>query len=426
MPWMIPETFLSVRAMYLLFAEPSRNARRAQANPSKQRSLYLAIRASLRLLDLRDRACLTRVIRRTMRRGARWILLAHRPEQERKEGKVSFSFLVTSRTRASMFMLRTESLLSLYLRLELQRLCRYVLVRRENQRAVEARLKYLILGAFRSGLLLLGLGMVYARQGTLLVWPSLEERSPLLRLRLSCVTRALFFKAGRRPFHFWVPDVYQGRPTLARAYLRTVRKRGIVGLLLTLPIPALGLWRRARRSMILGVFGAIPQSHLKRLFRYSSIAQVGYVFLGLLGVGKTRVVRFLSIYLVTALHRFGIFLLPTPRTTFAHLHRSSSLAVKRQVTLTFFSLAGVPPLLGFVRKASVLQSARERGEMARVAVGLRASLVGAYYSLRVVQTLFAPLQELPCRVRLATKEVPSMLRGLLSSASLLLPRALLR
>lgn len=398
--WIFPEIFLRVRAIFLLFKS---------SEVSKSRSLFARIRRFLSLLDRRDRRCMTRILRTCIRRRARWILLQPQPNS-------SFRFLISSSTRASMFLLRTESLLSVYLRMELQRLCRYVLMRRENQRAVEARLKYLILGSFRSGLFLLGIGMIYRREGTLVFWPK-EELSLGLRL----MARALFFKAGRRPFHFWVADVYQGAPTLSRAFLRSVRKRGILGLRMTLPIPSYRLWVVARSSMLIGVLGAIPQSHLKRLFRYSSIAQVGYVLLGLLGAGKRRVVIFVRIYLRTVLHRFGIFL---SHTTFSQLQRSFSISFQTQVALTFFSLTGIPPLAGFLAKARVFQSARERGEFGRMVFRVIASILGAVYRLRIIQNLFFQMNSMPSQKRLSSKEIPRTRRRLLSTTSLLLTRGL--
>ena len=441
MTHMFPEIFLGMSSMFLLFS-PKRNPFSTSANNSKVRRLILGGRTVLTLLDLRNRACVSNILRTRMRRTSRRILLLHGESRTRAQAvstnsrrrleapkEMSFRFLVTCRTRASMFLIRTESLLSMYLRLELQRLCRYVLTRRENQRAVEARLKYLILGAFRSGLLLLGLAMIYRRQGTLTFWPgsmSLPRNSMGGRVfsrGMALTRRGLFFKAGRRPFHFWVPDVYQGTPTLSRAYFRTVTKRGILGLLMTLPIPAARLWLVARVSMLLGVLGAIPQSHLKRLFRYSSIAQVGYMCLGLLGIqtlGKTRVVRFLGVYMITGLHRFRVFFAPPGYTTFADLEESTFLGLKVQMRRTFFSLAGIPPLLGFAAKARVLQHARQVGEYGRIRVALLSSVIGTFYSLKVIQILFFQEERLPCRQRRARKEIPRVLRRILSRPSLLI------
>jgi len=386
------EYFLSVRAMYLLFSSESRDS----YNLSKQRRIYRRRRSFLSLLDLRNRACVTSLLRTRMARRARWILFLHASTAKTKDR--SFRFLILRSTRASMFMLRTESLLSIYLRIELQRICRYVLRRRENQRAVEARLKYLILGAFRSGILLFGLPLIYRRSGTLRIgcFATTIYESELFTAGMTLLRRGLFFKAGRRPFHFWVPDVYQGIPTLSRAYFRTVSKRRMLGLLLILPISTTRIWRVRRRSMLLGVLGAIPQFHLKRLYRYSSIAQVGYICLGLLSVEKmsgvrTRatagVIRYLLIYIRTTLHRFSVFAVPS-YTTFAHMQESSYVGMKVQMRLVFFSLAGIPPLLGFRAKARVLQNASYVGEMRRVRLALLASSIGVFYSLKMIQTMF--------------------------------------
>jgi len=421
---MFPELFLSLSAMYLLFL-PKKEVR----SSSHRRRVFLGVRTFLSLIDLRNRACISSLLRTRMRRASAWILLlrGNQAHQERK-AQSTFPFLIVCRTRAAMFMLRTDSLLSIYLRLELQRLCRYVMTRRENQRAVEARLKYLILGAFRSGLLLFGMALIYRSQATLTTWPRLShgpEESTLLR-GLTFLRRGLFFKAGRRPFHFWVPDVYARSPTLTRTYFRTVRKRGILGVLMSLPLPTRMLWRVRCISMLLGVLGAIPQTHLKRLFRYSSIAQVGFMRLGLLGssaLGKTRVVRYILVYLRTGLHAFSIFLSPTSSgsiTTFRDLKESMHGGLKLQVRITFFSLAGLPPLLGFFAKASVLQYAAELGEFRRVRIALLASIIGRYYSLKVIQRMYMDYQSIPCRSRRASKELGPILSSLLCTPSVLL------
>jgi len=416
MTQMFPEIFLIGRAIFLLFRDAK--------NRSKQGRRFLRIAAFLRLMDRRNRVCSTSLLRIRMRRRSRWILFLH---SEKKRKDIRFAFLVTRRTRAGMFMLRTESLLSIYLRIELQRLCRYVLTRRENQRAVEARLKYLLLGAFRSGLILLGLARLYRRQGTITLWPmvGLFQESELARRGIVFLRAGLFFKAGRRPFHYWVPDVYQGTPTLTRAYFRTVRKRGILRLLLTLPIPARMLWRVRRRSMLIGVLGAIPQTHLKRLFRYSSIAQVGYMCLGLLGgsiLGKSRVVRYIIIYMITSLHRFGVFARPSGYTTFSEIEASSFAGLKIQMRRVFFSLAGLPPLLGFRGKARVLQNALEVGERRRVRIALISSVLGVFYSLKIVRKLYR--SRLPCVELRRRKEISRTSRTFLCRPVILLATGL--
>ena len=374
------------------------------------------------LLDLRNSACVSSVLRVCMSGCTTALLLLHSTSHTHgsSEKGVPMRFLMLCRTAASMYMLRTDSLLSMYLCLELRRLCRYVMTRREHQRAVEAILKYLILGAFRSGLILLGMGLMYSTYGTV-TWPAARIQDPMYNAGLARFCRGLFFKAGRRPFHYWVPDVYAGTPTLTRAYFATVRKAGVLGLLASVPIPSTLLWVVRVWSMLLGVLGAIPQVNLKRMFRYSSIAQVGYMCLCLLGVqalGKTRMIYFMRIYMLSGLHRFGVFL--HGFTTYADLARNENRRLKFQVRLMFFSLAGIPPLLGFFAKARVLQYAWGVSEYILVFAALLSSVIGVTYSLKVVVSLYTTSLNGPCIEKKASVPVSPINRSLLCRSSTLL------
>lgn len=419
---MLPELFLCVRAMRVLLLPVRTTDVRTYGAVSRTRRRSRGLRTLACLSDLRNSACVSGVLRAMMRACTTALLLLHSTSAAHgpSDKGMPMRFLMLCRTSASMYLLRTDSLLSMYLCLELRRLCRYVMTRREHQRAVEARLKYLILGAFRSGLILFGMALMYASSGVV-AWPSTDSRDSLYTVGVIRFTAGLFFKAGRRPFHYWVPDIYAGTPTLTRAYFATVRKAGILGLLASISIPSRFLWVVRAISMLIGVLGAIPQVNLKRMFRYSSIAQVGYLCLGLLGVqalGKTRIVYFLVIYMVTGIHRFRVFLHGT--TSYRDLAVSRHGSMNLSVALLFFSLAGIPPLMGFFTKARILQYAWGIHEYRLVGVALLSSVLGVVYSLQVVVSLYTSTLTRRCVETKASEVLSPIHRTLLRSASTVL------
>lgn len=325
-----------------------------------------------------------------------------------------------------------NNFLLIYLGLELLTLSSYALValRRDDARATEAAMKYFVLGAMASGFLLYGLSMLYGATGSLDVGQvfkavnSGQIKHQVLVFGLVFVVAALAFKLGAAPFHMWVPDVYQGAPTAVTLMIGGAPKlaafaitlRLLVDGLLPLAIdwqPMLALL--AIGSLLVGNLAAVAQSNLKRMLAYSTIAQMGFVLLGLMSgvvggnVDATAVENaysaamfYVITYVLTTLAAFGVILLLAREgfeseeiADFAGLNRRSPLYAG-VMALCLLSTAGLPPLVGFYAKLAVLQALLASGQASYIALAVFAvlmSLVGAFYYLRVVKLMYfdAPL-----------------------------------
>lgn len=313
-----------------------------------------------------------------------------------------------------MLMLSANNMLSLYMSLELQSLSLYVLAafHRNSLRSAEAASKYFILGALSSGMLLFGISLIYGFTGSLdfyVIRDSLSGLSkipPGFTVGMVFVLAAIAFKISAVPFHMWTPDVYQGSPTSVTALFAIVPKVAALGLLtrlLFVPFsPAILQWTQilyflALASMVLGAFAGIAQSNIKRLFAYSSIGNMGYVLIALVagnaqGVGAMMV--FMVIYVFMTAGVFAIVL---------HMRRGG-LAVERiddlagmssyspvlayAMAVLMFSMSGIPPLAGFFGKFFVFQAAVAQGYYILAVLGIVASVVAAYYYLRIIKVMF--------------------------------------
>ena len=326
-----------------------------------------------------------------------------------------------------MLMISANNLLVIYLGLELQALSLYTLValRRDDARSTEAAMKYFVLGALASGFLLYGMSMLYGATGTLDI-NELADRivTGHVASRLALVFGTVFivaglaFKFGAVPFHMWVPDVYQGAPTPVTMLIGTAPKLAVFAV--TFRILVEGLlplavdWQRmlivlAVASLVLGNLTAIAQSNLKRMLAYSTIAQMGFVLLAMLsGVVGGNVMTtvnaysaamfYLIIYALTTLGTFGIILLLS-RQGFEAEEIDDLRGLNRRspwyafvMLLLMFSLAGIPPTVGFYAKLVVLQALLGdslQGTMLWLAIiAVMFSLVGAFYYLRVVKVMY--------------------------------------
>jgi NADH-quinone oxidoreductase subunit N len=315
--------------------------------------------------------------------------------------------------------------LVVYLGLELMSLSLYALValRRDHAVSVEAAMKYFVLGALASGFLLYGLSMMYGATGTLFI-PTVFERiaagdinRDVLVFGVVFVVAGLAFKIGAVPFHMWVPDVYQGAPTAVTLLIAAAPKLAAFAITIRLLVEGmLGLafdWQQmlivlAVASLVVGNVVAISQSNLKRMLAYSTIAQMGFVLLGLSsgvvhqntisGAGAYSASMFYIVtYVLTTLGTFGLILYLS-RAGF-EAEEVSDLAGLNQrapwlagvMAVFMFSLAGVPPMVGFVAKLSVLQALVATGVTGYIVLAVIAvlmSLVGAYYYLRVVKVMY--------------------------------------
>jgi NADH-quinone oxidoreductase subunit N len=322
-----------------------------------------------------------------------------------------------------MVMISAGNLLVVYLGLELMSLSLYALaaMRRDHAISTEAAIKYFVLGALASGFLLYGMSMVYGGTGTLdlaRIASSLGAlsgaKATVLVFGVVFIVAGLAFKFGAVPFHMWVPDVYQGTPTLATLLIAAGPKLATFAIAFRLLAGGLiGVatdWQQmlmvlAVLSMALGNFVAITQTNLKRMLAYSTIAQVGFVLLGMLSgvvAGDAKGLAdawsgslfYLVTYVLTTLGTFGVVMLMSQHGHEAELISDLKGLGKRNPGMAFvmlilmFSLAGIPPTVGFYAKLSVLQSTVSAGLTWLAVAAVLFSLVGAFYYLRIVKTMY--------------------------------------
>ena len=315
-------------------------------------------------------------------------------------------------------MVSATDLLTLYVGLELQSLAAYVLASfmRRDLRSAEAGLKYFVLGALASGILLYGVSLVYGFSGTTMFDGIADAyrtdaaggvRSLGLVFGLVFVFAGLAFKIAAVPFHMWTPDVYQGAPTPVTAFFASAPKVAAMGLAVRVAVEAMGpatdQWRQivifaALASIILGAVGAIGQSNVKRLLAYSSINNVGFALIGLAAgtpEGVAGVLTYMAIYVAMTLGSFLVVLQMRDEHG-VQLESVASLsgmsrtrpALAAAMAMFMFSLAGIPPLFGFYAKFAVFDAAVAAGLFPLAAIGVAASVIGAYYYLRVVKTMY--------------------------------------
>ncbi|HET6389493.1 NADH-quinone oxidoreductase subunit NuoN [Hyphomicrobium sp.] len=326
-----------------------------------------------------------------------------------------YPVLVLLATLGMLMMVSANDLIALYLGLELQSLALYVVAafKREDVRSSEAGLKYFVLGALSSGMLLYGASMLYGVTGstsyaTIASAASMPEMASNIGLTfgLVFVLVGLAFKVAAVPFHMWTPDVYQGAPTPVTAFFAGAPKIAAMALLLRFTQVALpgiaSQWQQiiifvAIASMALGSFAAIGQNNVKRLLAYSSIGNVGFALIGLAAnntEGTAGVLIYLVIYVAMTLGAFACVL--AMQRDGRNVESISDLSGLAKTNLTFatvlavlmFSLAGIPPLAGFWAKWYVFLPAIKAGLYPLSVIGVVTSVVGAYYYLRVVKIMF--------------------------------------
>ena len=334
--------------------------------------------------------------------------------KERNLYRGGFFVLALFSLLGMMVMISAYHFLMLYLGLELMSLSLYALValQRNSTLASEAAMKYFVLGAIASGMLLYGMSMIYGVTGTLYLG---QMRSVLaagtfpsvpLVFGLVFMVAGMAFKLGVVPFHMWVPDVYQGAPTAVTLFIGSAPK--LAGLAFLLRVLVWGLeplfidWQQmlvvlAVLSMAIGNITAIAQTNLKRMLAYSTIAHMGFMLLGVLAAdrdGYSAALFYAIAYLIMSLAAFGMILLLSRAgfesdrlEDFKGLNaRSPWLAFLMLITM--FSMAGIPPTVGFYAKLAVLQAVVNQGYLWVAVVAVLFSLVGAYYYLRVVKLMY--------------------------------------
>jgi len=310
-------------------------------------------------------------------------------------------------------MVSAGDLLTLYVGLELQSLAAYVLASfmRRDVRSAEAGLKYFVLGALASGILLYGISLVYGFSGTTLFAGIADAyaggRSMGLLFGLVFVFAGLAFKISAVPFHMWTPDVYEGAPTPVTAFFASAPKMAAMAMAVRVATeamgPAIADWRQivvfaALASILLGAFGAIGQKNIKRLLAYSSINNVGFALIGLAAGGQAGVASvlfYMAVYVVMTLGCFLIVLQMRDAEgnqvetldSMAGMSRTRP-ALALAMAIFMFSLAGIPPLLGFFAKLEVFNAATSVGLFWLAVLGIMGSVPGAFYYLSVIKRMY--------------------------------------
>ncbi len=327
-----------------------------------------------------------------------------------------FFALVLFATLGMMVMISANHLLTLYLGLELLSLSLYAMValQRDSVKATEAAMKYFVLGALASGMLLYGMSMLYGATGTLeitqLAQLSAEDvrSQAVLVFALVFIVAGLGFKLGAVPFHMWVPDVYQGAPTVVTLFIASAPKFAAFAIVMRLLAQALGAdalfeeWRQmllimAVLSLAIGNLTAIMQTNLKRMLAYSTISHMGFLLLGVLsgsldGYGASMF--YVVVYVLMTLGAFGVILLLS-RGGFEAEDLDDYRGLNQRspwyaflMLLLMFSMAGIPPTVGFYAKLSVLQAVVQVGLWWVAVIAVMFSLIGAFYYLRVVKLMY--------------------------------------
>jgi len=342
------------------------------------------------------------------------VLLMSQEYMERR-GLLRFEYpiLVSLSVVGMMMMVSAGDLMALYMGLELQSLALYVIasLRRDSLKSTEAGLKYFILGALSSGLLLYGASLVYGYAGTTLFSGIIAaagsgDMSLGLLFGLVFVISGLAFKISAVPFHMWTPDVYEGSPTPVTAFFATAPKMAAMALFARVLHDAFGGatadWQQilallALLSMFLGSIAAIGQRNIKRLMAFSSIAHMGYALMGLAAgtvFGVQAMLVYMAIYVTMNVGTFAFILSMEkdgqPVTDIAALNMYAKREPGRALAMLIllFSLAGVPPLVGFFGKFYVLRAAYDAGLAWLAIAGVIASVIGAFYYLRIVYYMY--------------------------------------
>jgi NADH-quinone oxidoreductase subunit N len=369
------------------------------------------------------------------------IIMAHGWFERGTEHANEYPVLILFSAVGMSVMVSATNLMSLYVGLELLSLASYVLAsyRRTDERSAEAGLKYFVLGALASGILLYGISLLYGFTGTMsftgvaAAFAREGLQSLGLLFGLVFLLSGIAFKVSAVPFHMWTPDVYEGAPTPVTAFFATAPKAAGILMGVRVCIEALGpatdAWRQiiifaALASIFLGAVGAWGQMNIKRLLAYSSINNVGFALVGLAAGGRiaaSAVLFYVSVYVVMTLGAFLCVLWMRnsdgePIEDMASLSGLSQTrpALAAAMAIFMFSLAGVPPMFGFWPKLVVFQAAIHAGLVPLAVAGILGAVIGAYYYLKVVKIMYlddpAP----------AYKRVREPVQGLLMFAAALL------
>ena len=347
--------------------------------------------------------------------------------QKNKLFKPEYPILIIFSTLGMMIMISSHNFLLLYLGLEIQSLSLYVVssFRRDNYKSTEAGLKYFILGSLSSGLMLFGISLIYGSTGSINFeiissMINYEGFFPGIVAGLVFLICGFAFKASAVPFHMWTPDVYEGSPTPVTAFFATVPKLAAVGVLLRVLFDCFGQivesWQQviiiiSVLSMFLGSVAAIGQNNIKRLMAYSSIGHIGFVLMGVASgtdKGVSAVLIYMVLYIIMNIGVF-VFILNMERngvavTTINSLNMYNNVSKSQTLFLTIllFSLAGIPPLAGFFGKFFIFNAAINAGLSWLAVMGGIASVIAAFYYLRIVYLMYFGLSSDPLSGKMPT------------------------
>jgi NADH-quinone oxidoreductase subunit N len=345
------------------------------------------------------------------------LFLGLKPAKQSMLNSFEYPVLILYSVLGMMIMLSANDFLVFYLGLELQALCLYVLasIERNDAKSSEAGLKYFVLGALASGILLYGISLIYGFTGTtnfgvlfdlyeIAISPDAVTMGTLIGLILFVI--AMSFKVSAAPFHMWTPDVYQGAPTITTSYFAIVPKAAVVlvfARFLYVPFGQwVGEWQQviifiSAASMLVGAFGALRQTNIKRLLAYSSIGHVGYLLIGLATASKEgmqAMLIYVTLYMIMSAGMFACVLMMNRGSkaqedigSLAGLSKTNP-AFAFMIAVMMFSMAGIPPLAGFFGKFYIFLGAINSGLFVLATIGVVSSVIAAYYYLKIVKIMY--------------------------------------
>jgi len=325
--------------------------------------------------------------------------------------KIEYPIIILASTLGMILMISSYDLIVFYLGLELQSLCLYILAsfKRDDERSTEAGLKYFVLSALASGLLLYGCSLIYGFTGSTnfeIISENLNEGNTGAVFGMVFIIVGLAFKVSAVPFHMWTPDVYEGSPTSVTSFFALVPKIAALTVFIRfMYVPFINVishWQTiiiflSIASMILGAVAAIGQSNIKRLMAYSSIGHMGYALAGLApgtNAGIQSTIIYLTIYLVMNLGAFGcIFMMKRENVFHEKINDLSGLSKNHPMLalgflIILFSLAGMPPLAGFFAKFYIFMAVIEAKMYTLAIIGLVTTVVSAFYYLRIIKVIY--------------------------------------
>jgi len=325
--------------------------------------------------------------------------------------KIEYPIIILASTLGMILMISSYDLIVFYLGLELQSLCLYILAsfKRDDERSTEAGLKYFVLSALASGLLLYGCSLIYGFTGSTnfeIISENLREANTGAVFGMVFIIVGLAFKVSAVPFHMWTPDVYEGSPTSVTSFFALVPKIAALTVFIRfMYVPFINVishWQTiiiflSIASMILGAVAAIGQSNIKRLMAYSSIGHMGYALAGLApgtNTGIHSTIIYLTIYLVMNLGAFGcIFMMKRENVFYEKINDLSGLSKNHPMLalgflIILFSLAGMPPLAGFFAKFYIFMAVIEAKMYTLAIIGLVTTVVSAFYYLRIIKVIY--------------------------------------